>query len=227
MTVMWLRMVAVWGGSQNIVFLSAGECSLTKPLLCLAWDPTPGLTLHPHPKKAVRAAQAPAFICLLDPQWPLLPAAQTVELGSQGGLFLQWVDLKNDGAVTNLLLPLLTEEGTCGGGIALVCLSCLCSLEAPSREELEDYCSWGPLPPPRPKTNEGKTGIFFFHKETHFCICDREGIYFKPAFFGDNRNIVLSEKNYKYKKIQERLTSIHNTTLHFCAFFQSYVLIFK
>lgn len=89
MTVMWLRMVAVRGGSQNIVFLSAGECSLTKPLLCLAWDPTPGLTLHPHPKKAVRAALAPAFICLLDPQWPLLPAAQTVELGSQGGLFLQ------------------------------------------------------------------------------------------------------------------------------------------
>lgn len=123
--------------------------------------------------------------------------------------------------------PCLLRRALVGGGIALVCLSCLCSLEAPSRDELEDYCSWGPLPPPRPKTNEGKTGIFFFHKETHFCICDREGIYFKPAFFGDNRNIVLSEKNYKYKKIQERLTSIHNTTLHFCAFFQSYVLIFK
>ena len=68
-----------WGYSPSPSFTWPG----------LAWDPTQGLTLHPSPKRVMRVAQSPLFMSLLVSQWPLLSAAQAVQLGSQGGLFLQ------------------------------------------------------------------------------------------------------------------------------------------
>lgn len=229
MTVVWLKMVAMWGGTQHTVFHSSGECSHSPSS---AWPGTQplGLLSTPIPRrqwgllKPLRlfASWVLSGPCFLQPRL-LSWAPKEVFFSSE------WIWRMMEPSLI-CSCPCLLRRALVGGwGWWAHCSGLLVLLvftQAPSREELEDYCFWGPLPPPRPKTNEGKTRIFFFHKETHFCICDREGIYFKPAFFGDNRNTIL-EKNCKYKKIQGRLTSIHDTTLHFCVFFQSHVLIFK
>lgn len=62
---------------------------LAPPLPGPGPNPRGWLSTPPPLKRAGRGAQAPGFTCLLVPQWPLLPAAQAVQLGSQGGLFLQ------------------------------------------------------------------------------------------------------------------------------------------
>lgn len=86
--------------------------------------------------------------------------------------------LKNDGALTNLLLLLLAEEGHLAeeAGVTLVCLSYLCSLSRLRKAEglLLPRLSAPPLPP----KNEGKAGTFLSQGDTFFCLCDREGIYF-------------------------------------------------
>lgn len=124
--------------------------------------------------------------------------------------------LKSDGASTNVILLLFTEEGAwrggvkrgggCSGAVLLVITA------GPIPEEWR-ITALPALPHPRPKTNPRKAGTFFFHQEPRFCICHRERMNFKPAFSSDNRNTILSEKFGKYENIKGRPTRIPNKCL--------------
>lgn len=120
--------------------------------------PNPWSCSPPQPKSTVRVAQVWVLIGPCFPQptlwWSLAP--KEVFFSSE------WV--------RRMMKPSLICSCTCllrralwGWGVAL-CLSCLCSVQALTGEELENYCSWSSLPPPHPKQMKGMLGLSSFTK---------------------------------------------------------------
>lgn len=78
------------GHNRPCLFIRLCGCELGAHLVppLLAQDTSHGLAPNPASQEGSEL-QAPGFVHFLVPQWPLLPAVQAVQLGSQGGLFLQ------------------------------------------------------------------------------------------------------------------------------------------
>ena len=78
------------GHNRPCLFIRLCGCELGAHLVppLLAQDTSRGLAPNPASQEGSEL-QAPGFVHLLVPQWPLLPVVQAVQLGSQGGLFLQ------------------------------------------------------------------------------------------------------------------------------------------
>lgn len=78
------------GHNRPCLFIRLCGCELGAHLVppLLAQDTSRGLAPNPASQEGSEL-QAPGFVHFLVPQWPLLPVVQAVQLGSQGGLFLQ------------------------------------------------------------------------------------------------------------------------------------------
>lgn len=168
------------GGTQHVVFHSAGG-DLPSPSFTWPGTQRKGLFSAPLPKGPWGLLRPPGLYAFWFLSGPCFPQPRLFSLAPKEVFFSsEWVWRMKEPSLIWSCSCLLRRAP--GGGL-LWCAPPACVHCRPQPwGELEDYCSWGSLPPPHPKTNEGKAGTFFFHMVTHFCISDRERIIFNLPF---------------------------------------------